>query len=67
MNGSAVPNGLLDDAKVRKAWALYISKWVASYEAKGLPVWAVSPQVSAVPSPLTCYRCNGGLYRAIAL
>jgi len=28
----------------RGTWADYVAKWIASYKAKGLPVWAVSVQ-----------------------
>ena len=44
MNGSATPNGLLDDPRVKKSWALYISKWITAYESKGVPIWAITPQ-----------------------
>jgi len=44
MTGSATPSGLLDDAKVKYAWALYISKWIEAYNSKGVPVWAITPQ-----------------------
>ena len=44
MNGSAVPMGLINTSKIRRAWALYISKWLKAYKKKGLPVWAVTPQ-----------------------
>ena len=28
-----------------EAWANYISMWIDSYEAAGIPIWGVTPQV----------------------
>lgn len=44
MNGSAEPNGLIDDPRIKMSWALYISKWITSYESHGVPIWAITPQ-----------------------
>jgi O-glycosyl hydrolase len=44
MTGSNVPNGLIDDHKVKSAWALYFAKWIEAYSYKGVPIWAVTPQ-----------------------
>jgi glucosylceramidase len=44
MTGSAQPHGLRDDARVKTAWAMYIAKFLEAYSAKGVPVWAVTPQ-----------------------
>jgi hypothetical protein len=44
MTGSAVPNGLKDDPKVKLAWARYISKFISAYNQKGIPIWALTPQ-----------------------
>lgn len=44
MLGSALPNGLRDDPKVKLAWARYISYFVSAYARKGVPIWGVTPQ-----------------------
>jgi O-glycosyl hydrolase len=44
MTGSAEPHGLIDTDQMKKAWALYIVKFIIAYEAKGAPVWALTPQ-----------------------
>lgn len=44
MLGSAAPNGLLDNPRVKVAWARYISKFITAYGNKGVPVWSVTPQ-----------------------
>ena len=44
MTGSAEPHGLIDTDAIKKAWALYIVKFAIAYEAKGAPLWAITPQ-----------------------
>lgn len=44
MLGSAYPNGLLDDPKVKASWALYISKFIQAYADQDVPIWAITPQ-----------------------
>jgi len=44
MLGSASPNGLKDDPQTKTAWARYISKFIAAYKYKGVPIWAITPQ-----------------------
>jgi len=44
MTGSAQPNGLLDDPKIKTSWAHYLSKFVYAYQQKGIPIWAITPQ-----------------------
>eukprot|EP01034_Spumella_vulgaris_P023431 gene23431-29649_t len=44
MTGSAQPNGLKDDPRVKTAWASYITKFLEAYRDKGVSVWAVTPQ-----------------------
>ena len=44
MNGSASPIGLIDTHEMKMTWAKYISKWVEAYQAKGIPIWAITPQ-----------------------
>eukprot|EP01033_Poteriospumella_lacustris_P002278 gene2277-1662_t len=44
MLGSVTPNGLRNEARVKYAWAKYISRFVSAYKAKGVDIWAVTPQ-----------------------
>lgn len=44
MTGSATPNGLKDDPKVKTTWAQYLSKFVRAYQNKGVDIWAITPQ-----------------------
>jgi len=44
MNGSASPQGLIDDHATKTVWANYISKWIDSYALQGLRIWGVTPQ-----------------------
>lgn len=44
MTGSATPNGLKDDPKIKLSWAKYIAKFITAYELKGVPIWGVTPQ-----------------------
>lgn len=41
MDGSTIP-GLKEEAK--GVWAKYISKWITAYKAKGVDIWALTPQ-----------------------
>jgi glucosylceramidase len=36
MTGSSVPHGLMDDPKIKAAYALYLSKFITAYEEKGI-------------------------------
>lgn len=42
--GSASPNGLIQSSQIMTSWANYISKFISAYAAKGVPIWAVTPQ-----------------------
>jgi hypothetical protein len=44
MIGSASPNCLKNEPKIKFAWAKYLSKFITAYENKGIPIWAMTPQ-----------------------
>ncbi|KAG5187979.1 Glucosylceramidase, family GH30 [Tribonema minus] len=41
---SSYPQGLLDDPRVKHAWALYFSKFISAYKALGVDMWGVTIQ-----------------------
>jgi len=43
MTGSDA-HGLIDDPKIKAAYALYLSKFITAYGEKGIPIWALTPQ-----------------------
>jgi glucosylceramidase len=45
MSGSAIPEGLIDDPRIKDSYARYLSKFITAYEKKGVPIWAITPQV----------------------
>jgi glucosylceramidase len=42
---SAWPQGILDDTRVKQAWALFFSKFITAYKAAGLSMWGLTIQV----------------------
>ncbi|CAM9698451.1 unnamed protein product, partial [Choristocarpus tenellus] len=41
---SAWPQGLLDDPRVKEAWALYFSKFISAYSQHGIDLWGLTVQ-----------------------
>ena len=39
MNGSALPNGLINDTRIYQAWANYYVKWMEAYENSDITFW----------------------------
>ena len=48
MSGCVKPNTMKPNAtngrSYLSAWADYISLWIDSYEASGIPIWGLTPQ-----------------------
>lgn len=44
MTGSATPQGLSNDPRIKLAWARYLSKFISAYKRKGVDIWAMTPQ-----------------------
>lgn len=44
MLGSVTPNGLKRDRNTQSTWANYLARFVSAYHAKGIPIWAITPQ-----------------------
>jgi hypothetical protein len=57
MTGSAAPSCLIDDSRIKRAWALYLSKFVSAYQDKGIPVWAMTVQNEPGWCGWVCFVC----------
>lgn len=44
MTGSADPQGLRNDPRVKTAWADYITKFIDAYSWQGVPIWGITVQ-----------------------
>jgi glucosylceramidase len=44
MNGSALPNGLINSTQVYQSWALFYSKFIKSYKQEGIDIWGLTIQ-----------------------
>jgi len=44
MDGSASPLGMIQNAQVFQAWALFFSKFITAYKGEGIPFWGLTVQ-----------------------
>lgn len=64
MTGSVSPNGLRDEPQVKLAWAKYLSKFITAYKAKGINIWALTPQNEPeFPAPWEACAYNASFQR----
>lgn len=64
MLGSASPNGLRNEFKVKLAWARYLSKFISAYRQKGINIWALTPQNEPeFPAPWEACAFNASFER----